>query len=75
MLTQLALIFLTGLFLAAVSRRMYLPRIVGMLLVPSILGVTGIKAAVLGAVLAILITAALGALGMDASYRRLLSKR
>ncbi len=75
MLMSLALIFLAGLFLAAVSRRMYLPRIVGMLLVPSILGVTGIKAAVLGAVLAILITAALGALGMDASYRRLLSKR
>ena len=74
-MTQLALIFLTGLFMAAASRRLHLPRIVGMLLALSILGVTGIEATILGAVLAILITAPLGALGMDTSYRRLLSKR
>ena len=38
MLTSFALIFLTGLFMAAVSRRLHLPRIVGMLLAGILIG-------------------------------------
>ena len=45
-----------------------------LLLAPSILGITRIEAAVMGAVLAILITAPLGALGIDLTYRKLLKK-
>ena len=59
MLTSLALIFLGGLAAGALCRRLRLPRIVGML-----------AAAVLG----ILVTAPLGAIGIDASYRRLLTR-
>lgn len=59
MLTSLALIFLGGLAAGALCQRLRLPRIVGML-----------AAAVLG----ILVTAPLGAIGIDASYRRLLTR-
>ena len=59
MLISLALIFLGGLAAGALCQRLRLPRIVGML-----------AAAVLG----ILVTAPLGAIGIDASYRRLLTR-
>lgn len=59
MLTSLALIFLGGLAAGALCQRLRLPRIVGML--------------VAGA-LGILVTAPLGAIGIDASYRRLLTR-
>ena len=60
MLTSLALIFLGGLAAGALCRRLRLPRIVGMLLAPRLLG--------------ILVTAPLGAIGIDASCRRLLTR-
>ena len=60
MLASLALIFLGGLAAGALCRRLRLPRIVGMLLAPRLLG--------------ILVTAPLGAIGIDASYRRLLTR-
>lgn len=44
------------------------------LFAPLLLGLTRPEAAVMGAVLAILLTAPLGALGMDLTYRRLLNK-
>lgn len=59
MLISLALIFLGGLAAGALCQRLRLPRIVGML-----------AAAVLG----ILVTAPLGAIGIDASCRRLLTR-
>ncbi len=63
MLISLALVFLVGLSMAALCQRLNLPRIIGMLL-------TGILLSV--AVLAILITAPLGAIGMDRTYQKLL---
>lgn len=44
------------------------------LFAPALLGVDRLEAAVMGAVLAILITAPLGALGMDMTYKKLLNK-
>ena len=60
MLTSLALIFLGGLAAGALCRRLRLPRIVGMLLAPRLLG--------------ILVTAPLGAIGVDATADRMLQK-
>ena len=60
MLTSLALIFLGGLAAGVLCQRLRLPRIVGML--------------VAGALLGILVTAPLGAIGIDASCRRLLTR-
>lgn len=61
MLISLALIFLGGLAAGTLCQRLRLPRIVGMLV---------LAAAVLG----ILVTAPLGAIGIDASCRRLLTR-
>lgn len=60
MLISLALIFLGGLAAGALCQWLRLPRIVGML--------------VAGALLGILVTAPLGAIGIDASCRRLLTQ-
>ena len=61
MLISLALIFLGGLAAGALCQRLRLPRIVGMLVAGA-------------AVLGILVTVPLGAIGIDASYRRLLTQ-
>ena len=44
------------------------------MLAPKLMGLTVLAAAILGAVLAIVLTAPLGAFAMDLSYKRLLKK-
>lgn len=105
MLTSLALIFLVGLAMAFICRKIKLPRIIGMLVSGIMLGAVSPAVVVprmvalmengygtdksipqmilAGAslddvfviVLSILITAPLGAFGMDLSYKKLLSCR
>lgn len=52
MLLSLALVLLCGLALAALFRALHLPRIIGLLLAPRLLGLTAVEAAVMGSVLA-----------------------
>ena len=87
MLTSLALIFLVGLSATALCRTLKLPRIIVIAYLPkaTVQAAIGSVPLALGlpcgqivlsvAVVAILITAPLGALGMDSTYRKLLTKQ
>lgn len=67
MLLSLGMIFLVGLSMAAICARIRFPRILGVSLTEAL-----IMGSVLAAVTAIVITAPLGAFGMDLTYRHLL---
>ena len=90
MLSSLSLIFLMGLALAAICQQLHLPRIIGMLFTGILLGpyvlncldgsVLGISselrqiALIIILIKAVLITAPLGALGMDLTYQKCLKR-
>lgn len=71
MLTSLAFVFLLGLAAGALCQRLGLPRILGMLFTGIVLGPCALN--LLGSsLLSIVLGVALGAIGIDRSYRRLL---